>query len=130
MRIGYEADNYLTRRMIIGKVPGLEYVPIPDIEQIVDRAASLGNKVLRRLGGSLTIDSAARLRPFRPYQAKADAFHLFNRLTFTQSPWVSTFETILPRMRRTLSLHHGPNPGFSGLQGEHAILMALDSMAA
>lgn len=34
---------------------------------------------------------------FAPFQRKVDAFHFFNTISFSNTPWITTFETFLPR---------------------------------
>lgn len=34
---------------------------------------------------------------FAPFQRKVDLFHFFNTISFSNTPWITTFETFLPR---------------------------------
>jgi glycosyltransferase involved in cell wall biosynthesis len=38
-----------------------------------------------------------------------DITHTFNTVHFTQSPWIATFETLMPRLPNTLAYHHAQN---------------------
>lgn len=50
---------------------------------------------------------------FKPYAANtiknADAFHFFNHVGLIEQKWISTFETIIPRIPETMDIHRQPD---------------------
>ena len=60
---------------------------------------------------------------------RVDILHLFNSISFGRTPWITTFETIVPRFKTTLACHHGETPDFSSLINEKQIIMALEVLS-
>ncbi len=127
MRIGvlaYRFDYYTNQRNIIDKLPEAEYVPVKDFYSNLRRAALFIN---RRLGRELfpTFDLNNQFDDFE--LNKVDILHFSNGISYGRTPWVSHFETMLPRLSGLMQRHHGKskNPfkltplvqrGFNALQ--------------
>lgn len=90
MKIGYLRELYPEKRMIINKVPGAEYCLIRGYSHWVNRA----------IGGM------CYYYPFDTY--KLDGMHTINMIVKTPLPWVTTFETLIPRKMgsQTCNIHH------------------------
>jgi len=55
--------------------------------------------------------------------------HFFNIVSFSKRPWITTFETVVPRFACVLSCHQGRDCGYSSLIGEPNIRKALEAMS-
>jgi len=127
MKIGvlaYRFDYYTNLRNIVNKLPEAEYVPVKDLYSNLRRAALFAN---RRLGRELfqTFDLNNQFDDFEVN--KVDLLHFSNGISYGRTPWVSHFETVLPRFSSLMQRYHGKskNPfkltpliqrGFNALQ--------------
>lgn len=127
MKIGvlcYRFDYYPYLRNILYKLPEAEYVPVKDLYSNLRRAALFAN---RRLSKDLfpAFDLNNQFDDFE--LNKVDILHLSNGVSFGRTPWVSHFETLLPRFSGLMQRYHGKtkNPikltpliqrGFAALQ--------------
>jgi glycosyltransferase involved in cell wall biosynthesis len=107
MKIGvlaYRFDYYTHLRNIINKLPEAEYVPVKDIYSNLRRAALFAN---RRLGRELfpTFDLNNQFEDFE--LSKVDILHFSNGVSYGRTPWVSHFETVLPRFSSLMQRYHG-----------------------
>ncbi|MDL2315767.1 glycosyltransferase family 4 protein [Desulfovibrio sp. OttesenSCG-928-A18] len=82
MRIGYERDSYPERRLIIGKIPDVEYVQVPRGE-------------LPGKGKLFSPDQLEFTSCFE--EADCDLLHFMNNINFGKKAYVSHFESVLPR---------------------------------
>lgn len=103
LRIGvlaYRMDYYTNLRVIINQLPEAEYVPVKDIFSY-RRALTL--KLNRVIGKPLfpTFDLNNQFEDFD--LNKVDLYHFSNGISYGKTPWVSHFETILPRFSELLS---------------------------
>jgi glycosyltransferase involved in cell wall biosynthesis len=114
MRVGYIQEDYAARRNFLGVVSGLEYVRARDLDPWLGRLPGL----------------AGRTPAFRDFGLnRVDVLHFFNRLSAGRTPWVTTFETVVPRFKPTLSAHHGAAPGYAALAGHARVRRAVEAMA-
>jgi glycosyltransferase involved in cell wall biosynthesis len=94
-RFGY----YSNLRNIIGLVPDAEYSPLPDLFSMQNRLANR----LNRLAGRELFQTFDRNNQFNDLDLnRVDLLHLFNSISYGRRPWVTTFETLVPRFRLAL----------------------------
>lgn len=117
LRIGvlaYRMDYYTNLRVILNQLADADYVPVKDIFAY-RRALVL--KLNRVIGKPLfpTFDLNNQFEDFD--LNKVDLYHFSNGISYGKKPWVSHFETILPRFSELLTqakdnlwqnLHPGP----------------------
>ena len=100
LKIGHAARQYPEVRNIIGCVEGASYHLCRDYYSL-----------LRKLGPMLGVDSASdrffdRQFQFRDFGFnRVDCLHLFNGVNYSSTPWVTTYETLIPRFRHVLANH-------------------------
>ena len=100
--LGYRYGYYQVARNIVSHGPEVEYVKIRD-------AFSIVNVLSRRLNSyahKSVIPTFNLNNQF--YDAnlnKIDRVHLLNGISYGHTPWVSTFETLLPRLDYVLQNH-------------------------
>ena len=121
MKIGYSNNDYPNKRNIIGLVPNAHYVRIHDINTCICRFA---RRMLRR--NPIDIANVFNDRGLN----RVDLMHFFNTISLAPTPWISTFETIVPRFKNTLSCHHGRNCDFTPLTHDTRIRKALNALAS
>ena len=97
MRIGildYRMDYYTIKRIILNKVPGFDYVPVKDLYSISRRVALRFNRLFeKKLFSTFNLNNQ-----FEDFDLnKVDVLHFSNGISYGKTPWVSQFETILPR---------------------------------
>lgn len=102
MRIGildYRMNYYPVKRNILDKVSGYEYVPVKDFYSIKRKWLLRFNRVFEKTLFS-TFDINNQFEDFD--LNKVDILHFSNGISYGKTPWVSHFETILPRFEHLL----------------------------
>ncbi|MGV8050129.1 MAG: glycosyltransferase family 4 protein [Anaerolineaceae bacterium] len=109
MKIGvlaYRMNYYTNLRIIVGKLPEAEYVPVKDVYSY---RRSMALK-LNHLVGKPLIPTFDLNNQFEDFDLnKVDLFHFSNGISYGKKPWVSSFETILPRFSHLVTRHQGKN---------------------
>ena len=125
MKIGYTGNNYPEKRNIIGRVSKAEYINISPYSFY-----AYLNKInfwLMQRGRSPLFDS-----DYYQYQsllpAGVDGMHFFNSVSYSQTPWITTFETVLPYFNKMKSGFKDPAT-LQLLTVNPSIHKALDAMA-
>ena len=107
MRIGvlaYRFDFYTNLRNILYKLPEAEYVPVRDWYSFLRRGANFLNTRLGRLIFP-TFDLNNQFDDFEINNV--DLLHFSNGVSYGSTPWVSHFETVLPRFSDLMTRYHG-----------------------
>lgn len=102
MKIGildYRFNYYTVLQNILGKVPGVSYVPVKDFFSIRRKWAVRFNRLLKQ-SAIQTFDLNNQFDDFD--LNKVDILHFSNGISYGKTPWVSHFETILPRFAHLL----------------------------
>ena len=107
MKIGvlaYRFAYYPYLRSILYKLPEAEYVPVRDLYSFLRRGAVFIN---RRMGHSIfqTFDLNNQFDDFE--LNKVDILHFSNGVSYGRTPWVSQFETLLPRFDGVVQRYEG-----------------------
>ena len=107
MKIGvlaYRFDFYTNLRNILYKLPEAEYVPVKDWYSFLRRGANFLNT---RLGRPLfpTFDLNNQFDDFEIN--KVDLLHFSNGVSYGTTPWVSHFETVIPRFSELMTRNYG-----------------------
>ncbi len=128
LRIGYLHDDYRYRKKIINFLEEADYSKVPDLYKIASFFLRKANSILN----SHTLD--AKIIDYENLfhdlnLNHVDILHFYNTVSFGKTPWITSFETVIPRCRETLTCHWGENPDFSGLKGNKKIEKALEAMA-
>lgn len=105
---GFRFNHYSTVRSIRGVVPEAEYVPVSDLVAILNRFANRMNRLVGR-GLISTFDWNNQFNDFGLNHV--DVVHLFNSISYANIPWVTSFETLVPRFRQ--ALHPQKEKGWS-----------------
>ena len=124
--VGYRFSHYSPIRNIIGVVPEAEYIPVKDVISTFNGTARRLNLLARRNLLS-TFDSNNQFNDLG--LNKVDIIHLFNGISYGHTPWVSTFETLLPRFRSVLQRSHGGKPDFKDSAEERKVHKAFKVLA-
>ncbi|MFC1774402.1 glycosyltransferase family 4 protein [Pseudomonadota bacterium] len=98
-KICYGRRQYPERRNIIGKISGCSYVLSRNYYSHLYRVRNIIRKL--RLYPAYLHDIENKYYNFS--LNSCDILHLFNAVSFGKTPWVSTFETIIPRYKVSLS---------------------------
>ena len=95
--VGVYSDSYPDKRMILNKVPGLQYIQIKNRRENIGRALrfigrsfpSIKQTELYAQGVHFTLDA--------PFYPEIDVIHTFNRVCLhDRNRWVATFEKTFP----------------------------------
>ena len=107
MRIGvlaYRMDFYTNKRLIVGKLPEAEYVAVRDWFSFQRRLALKINQLV----GKPLINTFNLNNQFEDFDLnRVDVLHFSNGISYGRTPWVSSFETILPRFSHLVTRHQG-----------------------
>lgn len=127
MKVGFSTRNYATARNIVGLVPGVDYVQVYDINKIITGFGRATTTLLHR-------------EPLKDYDLRfsfndhnlnhVDLLHFFNTISFGRTPWITSFETIIPRFQDTVACHRGKNCGYSSLLNQKEVLKALEALSS
>jgi glycosyltransferase involved in cell wall biosynthesis len=126
MKVGYNTSDYATTRNIVGLIPDVDYVKVFDFNRFITK---LGRAATTLLCRQPLNDYDLRFRFNDRNLNRVDILHFFNTVSFGKTPWITTFETIIPRFQATLACHHGRNCGYSSLVHEDEVLKAVEALA-
>ncbi|NSW54246.1 MAG: glycosyltransferase family 4 protein [Anaerolineae bacterium] len=107
MKVGvlnYRFDYYPYLRTILHQVPEVDYVPVWDVYSTLNRAA---NKLNRVMGRKLINTFDLNNQFMDGNRSPVDLLHFFNGISYGSTPWVSHFESSLPRLRELVTRHQG-----------------------
>lgn len=126
MRIGYKTSFYGDHRNIIGRIPDFLYRRVYNGRFILPHLSKIGTRI-----GIFDKDFRADLpQIFNDFGLNpVDVIHLFNAVSLGRRPWVSTFETAIPRfalVKRALAL---PETDLSSLADHPRVRAAIRAMA-
>ncbi|MBD2206360.1 glycosyltransferase family 4 protein [Calothrix sp. FACHB-1219] len=127
MKVGYLAENYLYKRNITNIVKDVEYQKVNNLFALTYPAVKYINKIAKKTVIPFN-DSIYQFTDLDFY--KVDILHFFNTISYGKTPWITTFETILPRLDCSLFCHQGARPDFSVLTNYKAVKKALAAMAS
>ncbi len=107
MKIGvlkYRFEYYPYLRNILYKLPEAEYVPLEDLFSYRRRFAL----AINRRSTKALFDTFDLNNQFEDYDLnRVDLIHLFNGISYGHKPWLTTFETIVPRFSELMQRYHG-----------------------
>lgn len=125
MIIGHQKANYAEKRNVIGRVPGFTYT---EMENSAAGIAYRFNTINKRLGTeffpAFELDNVFYSRNTK----NVDCVHLVNGIGVGAMPWISSFETVIPRFRASLC-HAGASPSFDLARKSFLIDFALRAIA-
>ncbi|MBN4003203.1 glycosyltransferase family 4 protein [Nostoc sp. LPT] len=135
MLVGYQFNSYAEERNIIGIVPDVKYKKVHDTFSLKEEIA---NK-LSRLANEEVLSSFNTKNPRFDYYYQFDDFdlnqvsllHFFNTISYGSTPWITTFETYLPRFACLISYPHTSKleSDFSALKAEVKIHKAFKALS-
>ncbi|SHO65380.1 glycosyltransferase involved in cell wall biosynthesis [Algoriphagus zhangzhouensis] len=92
IRVGTIGLSYNHKKNFFGLIPNrVSYFKVLDF--ISPYRVLMRNSTLKRV----LANSILKNIHFAPFQRKVDLFHFFNTISFSNTPWITTFETFLPR---------------------------------
>lgn len=126
LNIGIADYTYPSERNIRSVVPGYNYRKAYNFYRVLKRGANLNKRYLKL--------------PFKKLRdvnngfydldlTRVDILHLFNAISLGTTPWITTFETVVPRYDSALACHGGETPDYSPLVGNPCVMRALESMS-
>ena len=107
-------------------VPGVEYSRVVNASTLVSAFGRRLNYLARRQVVR-TVDFENQFNDFG--LGRADVLHFINTVSYGRTPWVTTFETVVPRLSTTLNCHHGPEPSYATLVGDAGVRRAIEALA-
>jgi glycosyltransferase involved in cell wall biosynthesis len=127
----YRKNYYTYQRTIVNQVPGCDYIGMHDMYSYLRSGAFR----LRRLVGKKRINSFNLNNLFQDFGLnQVDLLHLFNGVNLSaHHKWLTTFETIVPRLTSTLESREADGltlTDFSGLNGRCLKALAATSCKA
>lgn len=125
--IGYKSDDYINKRNIIGIVDNAKYIRTNDLYTILRAPCNY----LNRISGSDLFSILDMENQFNDFDIhKVNLFHFINAISFGHTPWITTFETVLPRFKCTLKCHKGRVPNYVSLKKETKVRKALEALSS
>lgn len=95
--IGYAKSTYTNTRNVIGAIPNCNYKNVSKFNLYY---------YLHYMKRALRIKSYEENKFAQIAPPNIDGLHLFNGVCFSEIPWISTFETTLPRYHGLLTFHY------------------------
>jgi glycosyltransferase involved in cell wall biosynthesis len=106
MKVGvlyYRWDYYTYTRTILHQVPGVTYRPVHDLYSTLNRVVQKVN----RTAGRTVFPHFDLNNQFQDFGLNGvDLLHFFNGISYGKTPWVSNFETLLPRLSGLLAQYN------------------------
>ncbi len=113
-------------RNLIGVVPDVEYMGVKDLFGRLE----LGVRRLNQIAHRELISPRDLSNQFYDFNRnKIDVLHLFNGISYGQTPWVTSFETIIPRFNNILHRNDPSTKGLSKMIGQFEDRRAFEAMA-
>src|SRR5665811_1707598 len=110
MKIGvlaYRFKYYTNLRIIVGKISEATYIPVHDTYSIGRNLAFRLNQVFRKP----LIPTFNLNNQFEDFDLnRVDLLHFSNGISYGKTPWISSFETILPRFTELVTRHQEEIP--------------------
>lgn len=141
IRVGYSDTSYTVARNINRTVSELEYQFVGDLCSMLKNSAQyskIGKPVYQILKKSFPVfmvdwlaDSRFRFKDLNLNKTlhHIDLLHLTNKVSYGSIPWVTTFETVIPRYKCLLSCHWGCSPDYSCAAQDPRIIKAVNLLA-
>jgi glycosyltransferase involved in cell wall biosynthesis len=126
MKIGITKRDYPHQRNIVGIVDEHSYHRVYDLNQLLAIAEFINRRYLK-MPVRLSVNPRGRFNDLG--MGSVDLMHLFNAVSFASTPWVSTFETVIPRYQETLNCHLGVDCGYDNLRHNKQVIKALEAIA-
>lgn len=102
--IAYRYNYYTNQRLIVNKVPEFDYKKVYDLFSLINIPA----KKINDIASKKIFDTFNLNNIYQDFQLnQVDVIHFSNGISFGKTPWVSSFETILPRLRQLVTRHQG-----------------------
>lgn len=121
--VAYRFDHYSPVRNVVGIVPGIQYIKAKDLFARVNASAHALNRLAKReIISTFDLNNQFYDLNFN----KVDILHLFNGISYGNTPWVSTFETVLPRFRSVVQV---ARLDATALQRDRKLHRAMDALA-
>lgn len=102
--LDFRAYFYTYTRIILNKLPEVEYVPVRDLFGWQRKVASKFNQLV----GQPLLSTFDLNNQFDDFDLnKVDLLHLMNGVSYGRTPWVVSFETMVPRFEALVTRHQG-----------------------
>lgn len=98
MKVGYNNNKYPEKRCIIDKLTTIEYI------NCKNKNFLMGFKAIQKVFRPKKLSNVDYKYLSLPQQI--DGYHFFNYVTTVNTPWITTYETFVPRIKETLNIHH------------------------
>jgi len=127
MRIGIIGDFYPHQRNINGKIAENKYIyanktDLFTIKKVINRYLKF-NLFKTRYDDQFMFKELWKNK-------QIDVYHFFNTISLSSlTPWVTSYETMVPRLSQTLNGHHSQNPDYSSLKVDKEVLKTLKAIA-
>ena len=97
LRVGVYSDSYPDKRMILNKVPDLQYTQIVNKRENIGRALRFIGKTFPAVRQTEFFAQGVHFTLDAPYYPNIDVIHTFNRVCLhDRNRWVATFEKTFP----------------------------------
>lgn len=101
IKVGYLWDSYPHKRNIIDIVEGVEYKKVFDYHKFLSYIAYIPKKLGFPNAENIFVDVKFGFNDFG--LNNVDLLHFFNNVSYGKTPWISTFETFIPRFSPLLN---------------------------
>jgi glycosyltransferase involved in cell wall biosynthesis len=103
--VDHRFNQYNDQRNIVGILSEVEYRKVDDIFSAYLKFYRRIKRLAKRCGVSIKLDTLDIDNQFCDFNRnQVDLLYFFNTVSYGDTPWISTFETFLPRFKSILSL--------------------------
>ncbi|RDC66034.1 glycosyltransferase family 4 protein [Adhaeribacter pallidiroseus] len=127
MNIGIVGDFYPHQRNINGKIAENKYIYANKTDLFTLKKVI--NKKLKVNIFKIKYDDQFKFKEIWKNK-EIDVYHFFNSISLSSfTPWVTSCETLVPRLSQTLNCHHGSHPDYAALKEDKEVDNALNAIA-
>jgi len=123
--VGSRFSHYSYTRNLVGAVPGVKYVPVKELCGRVENSVRRINQFCHR---EIITPKNISNQFYDLNLNKVDLIHLYQGVSYGRTPWISTFETILPRFLHLLMQDYSYKNSLSALTSKWETQSAFEAI--
>jgi len=123
--VGSRFTHYSYTRNLVGAVPGVKYLPVTDLYGRIEHTIRRINHLCHQ---EIITPKNISNQFYDLNLNKVDLIHLYQGISYGRIPWISTFETVLPRFLHLLNRDYSYKNSLSALTSRWETHRAFEAL--